>query len=136
MPSVAVRNQLPFAEQTVLEAERRPFQLCQFGAEHQLVVEAGGFFVEEARLDDYETVAALLQLSVREPGVAEPLDASHFEVGEVGSVVDDALCVCLGVADPDFGFVDYYRPSNCGLRFSIKAPMPSRASSVAKRSEN
>src|SRR5215208_1811614 len=45
------------------------------------------------------------------------------------------LGVDLGVADPDICLV-YYLPSNSGSRFSPKAFMPSRASSVAKSSAN
>ena len=66
---------------------------------------------------------------------AQPLHASDLEVGEVGGVVDVALRVDLGVPDPDFGLVDYL-PSNLGFRFSPKAFMPSRASSVAKSKAN
>ena len=81
------------------------------GAERQLVVEEGGTAVVEERLDDDEAAAASLHLPVGLARGAQPLDATDLEVGEVGRVVDVALGVDLGVADPDFGLVDYL-PSN------------------------
>src|SRR5215207_9054673 len=70
-----------------------------------------------------------------EAGGAQPLDAAYLEVREVDGVVDVPLSVDLGVADAEPDLVDH-RPLNCGLRFSTKASMPSRASSVANRRAN
>ena len=130
-----VTSTLSVAQHLVVEAERDLAQVGELGAERQLVVEKGGTAVVEERLDDDEAAAPFLHLLVGVARGAQPLDAADLEVGEVGGVVDVALGVDLGVADPDFGLVDYL-PSNLGLRFSPKAFMPSRASSVAKSRAN
>jgi hypothetical protein len=123
------------AQDGVLEAEGGPAQLRQLGAKRELIVEVGGLAVADERLQDDDAVALPFELFVGEASGAEPLDAADLEVGEVAGVVDYPLSVGLGVADAEFRLVDY-RALNSGLRRSAKAPMPSRASSVAKRRAN
>jgi hypothetical protein len=135
MARVACGEQLAVAQQLIFESERDLAEVGKRGAERQLVVEVGGKAVVEERLDDDEAAAPLLHLPVGLARGAQPLDAPDLEVGEVGRVVDVALGVDLGVADPYFGLVGYL-PSNFGLRFSPKAFMPSRASSVEKSRAN
>jgi hypothetical protein len=132
---VAGGEHLSVAQDRVLEAKGGFAQLNQLGAKRELVVEKGGLAVADERLHDDDAVALLFELFVGETSGAQPLDAADLEVGEVGGVVDDALSVGLGVANAEFRLVNY-RPSNSGLRRSAKAPMPSRASSVAKRRAN
>jgi hypothetical protein len=132
---VAGGEHFSVAQDDVLEAEGGPAQLRQLGAKRELVVEEGGLAVADERLHDDDAAALPFELFVAEASGAEPLDAADLEVGEVGGVVDDALGVGLGVADAKFRLVDYW-PLNSGLRRSTKAPMPSRASSVAKRRAN
>ena len=136
MARVAGDEHLTAAQDLVLEAEGGFARLRKLGAERELVVEERSLAVADERLDDDDAVTFLLQFLIREAGGAEPLDATNLEVGEVVGVVDYPLRVGLGVADAEFRLVDYYRPLNSGLRRSAKAPMPSRASSVAKRSAN
>src|ERR671917_1257180 len=134
---VAGDEHLPVAQGRVFEAQRGPAHLREAGAERELVVEEGGPAVADEGLHDDDPIAPFLELFVGEPGGAEPLDTPHLEVGEVVGVVDHPLRVGLGVTDAEFRLVDYYyRPLNSGLRRSAKAPMPSRASSVAKRRAN
>ena len=123
------------AEYLVIEAEGDLAKFGEGGDQGELVVEEGRSAVVEKRFDDDETAALALHFSVRVACGAQPFYAAHFEVGEVGGIVDVPLGVDLCVADPDFGLVDYL-PSNSGLRFSPKAFMPSRASSVAKSRAN
>ena len=120
MTRVACDERLSVAQHLVIEAKRDLAQLGERGAERQLVVEKGGTAVIEERLDHDETAAASLHLPVGLARGAQPLDATDLEVGEVGRVIDVALGVDLGVADPYFGLVNYL-PSNLGLRFSPKA---------------
>ena len=78
---VAGGDHLPIPQHLVLEAEGGTAHVREFRAERELVVEADGFLVEEASLDDHEAEALILHLPVRESGGAEPLDATDLEVG-------------------------------------------------------
>src|SRR5918998_1757828 len=129
---VARDERLPSARDQVLEAQGGAAQVRELGAEDELVVEEGRLAVVGEDLHDHYAVAARFQLLVREAGGPQPLDAAHLEVREADRVVDVPLRVYLRVADAEPRLVDQ-RPLNSGLRFSTKAPMPSRASSVAKR---
>ena len=132
---VACDERFSVAKHLVIEAEGDFAEFGEVRDQGQLVVEEGWSAVVEQRLDDHEAAPLLLHLPVGAACGAQPLHAPDLEVGEVGGVVDVPLGVDLAVADPDLDLVDY-RPSNSGLRFSAKAVMPSRASSVAKSRAN
>src|SRR5215210_1364451 len=132
---VACDEHFSVAKHLVIEAEGDLAQLGEVGDQGQLVVEEGRSAVAEERLDDDEAAPPALHLPVGVARGAQPLHASDFEVEEVGGVVYVSLGVDLGVADPDFGLVDYL-PSKAGLRLSPKAFIPSLASSVAKSRAN
>jgi hypothetical protein len=132
---MACDEDFSIAEHLVIEAEGDLAEIGEVGDQGQFVVEEGWSAVLEECFDDDEAAALSLHFSVRVARGTQPLHAPDLEVGEVGGVVDVPLGVDLGVADPDFGLVDYL-PSNSGLRFSPKAFMPSRASLVAKSRAN
>jgi hypothetical protein len=96
------------AQGRVLEAEGGPGELDEPRVDRQLVVEEGGPVVTDQGLHDDEPVAPPLELLVRKPGGAQPLDAADLEVREVDGVVDVALRVDLGVTDAQVDLVRLY----------------------------
>ena len=88
---------------------------ASIGAERQLVVEEGGPAVVERAPRRRRSRSPALHLPVGVARGAQPLDAADLEVGEVVGVVDVALGVDLGVADPEFGLVEYGSGLELGL---------------------
>ena len=87
--------------------------------DRQQVVVVRGPLELAADVDDHQEMAAVLDLAIRDPALAEHLGPGHLEVDEVVRVVQEPHAVGLGVADADGDFVAVVHDRLCALHLTL-----------------
>ncbi len=102
MQGAASGKQLRISPDLIGRLDASDGEIADGAGDLQTIVEVGGTQELGLALKDGQEVATLLQIAIREADLVEQENTGGFEPNKVVCMVDDALFVGLGVANPNF----------------------------------